>query len=125
MREAFKSANTLTSRILKSLILPLFSELGIIHFDWKDVVSLFKNSAGKSAYIGVGEPKKDGIEAIESALDNPLYDGGVDIKGADFYLLSCAVGANVTYGELDRSVKYFAKRCAFGRGKGHFIWGCY
>lgn len=125
VRKAFQRANILTSRILKSLILPLFSEVGIIHLDWKDVVSLFKSSSGKSAYIGVGEPKKGGIEAIESALNNPLYDGGVDIREADFYLLSCAVGTNVTYGELERSVEYFTKRCVPGKGKGHFIWGCY
>jgi len=75
----FYKATELMSRILKSIILPAVPGLSIMRVDLAEFVSNFKHSTVKQICVGVGKPAENGIEAIESALNNPVCDAGIDI----------------------------------------------
>ncbi|EDP76306.1 cell division protein FtsZ [Hydrogenivirga sp. 128-5-R1-1] len=125
VRKAFERANILTSRILKSIILPLTLGWEIICLDWLDFVVPFKCSTGRKVCVGVGKPKEDGIEALESALDNPLYDAGIDMRKAEAYFLSGMVGEDIPFSEVERTIDYFAKKYASREREPLIIFGCY
>ncbi len=110
VRKAFERANRLMSGILKSIILPLTPGWQMICVDWVDFVVPFECSTGRSVCVGVGEPKEDGIEALESALDNPLYGAGIDMRKVGAYFLSCALGENIPFSEMERVINYFMEK---------------
>ena len=125
VREAFGQANKLTSRILKSIILPLIPGWKIICIDWLDFVVPFRCSTGRTVCVRVGEPKEDGIEALESALDNPMYDAGIDMRKAETYFLSGAVGEDIPFSEVERVINYLTEKYASGERKPSIIFGAY
>ncbi len=125
VREAFERANKLTSRILKSIILPLIPGWQMICIDWLDFVVPLKCSTGRKVCVGVGEPEEDGIEALESALDNPMYDAGIDMRKAEAYFLSGAVGEDIPFSEVERVINYFMERYASGEREPFSIFAAY
>ncbi len=125
VREAFERANKLTSRILKSIILPLIPGWQMICIDWLDFVAPFECSTGRTVCVGVGEPKEDGIEALKSALDNPIYNAGVNMRKAEAYFLSGAVGEDIPFSEVERVINYFMEKYVSGEREPFIIFAAY
>ena len=106
-REAFERAKMLLSKILKAMILPFTPGWQFICVEWTDFLFLFKCSTEKMVCVGVGESKKSGIEALESALDNILYDTNIDIGEAEAAFLSISMGEDLPFSELEKVISFF------------------
>ena len=83
-----------------------------------DLVNTFKK--GRKIYVGLGEPKKDSVEALKSALENPLYDVGISMWEAKAHFVSIAAGEGVTFSELEKVFDYFE-----GKTNSFHVFGAY
>lgn len=83
----------------------LITEPGEINIDFADVKSALKNSGDAIMGIGEGEGENRAIDAVKSAISNPLLKDA-SINGARNVLINVAAGDNLTLQEYQSVVEY-------------------
>ncbi len=120
IREAFKEADNVLMTAAKS-IAEIITVTNDMNVDFKDVVTVMKDSGAAVMGSAVASGDNRAIRAVESALTSPLLNN-TDIEGSKKVLLSITYGeqCEMTMDELTAITDYVEERSGFGAD---VIWG--
>jgi cell division protein FtsZ len=99
---AFRIADEVLRQVIQG-ISELVTRPGLINLDFADVRAILKGSGGALISIGHGEGEHKALEAVRTALRNPLLD--IDsISGTEGILVNITGGEDLTLSEVDQAM---------------------
>jgi cell division protein FtsZ len=100
---AFRIADEVLRQVIQG-ISELVTQPGLINLDFADVKAILKGSGGALISIGHGEGEHKALEAVRTALRNPLLD--IDsISGTEGILVNITGGEDLTLAEVDQAME--------------------
>jgi cell division protein FtsZ len=104
---AFRIADEVLRQVIQG-ISELVTRPGLINLDFADVRAILKGSGGALISIGHGEGERKAIEAVRTALKNPLLD--IDsISGTEGILVNITAGEDVTLAEVNQAMEMISR----------------
>ena len=103
IRQAFKKGDELVASVIKAFVYPFSLKYQLMScLCYLDIISIFSKDKyflpAEIVCVGIGKSNKNLIEALESAMDNPLCN--VDLRKADHYFIVLGVDANASSDEF-------------------------
>ncbi|GBE18296.1 cell division protein FtsZ [archaeon BMS3Abin16] len=120
VNDAFGVADEILARMVKG-ISETISMPSLVNLDFADVRAVMKDGAGKGVAmigLGEGEGKDRAIDAVNSALENPLLN--VDYRGATGALVHITGGPDLT---LEEASTVGEIATTYLRDNANVIWG--
>jgi cell division protein FtsZ len=104
---AFRIADEVLRQVIQG-ISELVTRPGLINLDFADVKAILKGSGGALISIGHGEGEHKALEAVRSALKNPLLD--IDSIGStEGILVNITAGEDITLSEVDQAMEMISR----------------
>jgi cell division protein FtsZ len=111
---SFRIADEVLRQVIQG-ISELVTRPGLINLDFADVRAILKSSGGALISIGHGEGERKALEAVRTALKNPLLD--IDSVGStEGILVNITAGEDITLAEVNQAMEMIS-RSAKPRGQ--------
>jgi cell division protein FtsZ len=104
---SFRIADEVLRQVIQG-ISELVTRPGLINLDFADVRVLLKDSGGALISIGHGEGEHKALEAVRTALKNPLLD--IDsVSSTDGILVNITAGEDITLSEVNQAMEMISR----------------
>ena len=107
--EAFRIADNVLCRAVQG-ISEIITKTGFINIDFNDAKTVMKDKGDALMGIGYGSGENRAIDAVTSAIDNPLLED-TSINGATGVLINIAGPDGITLVEINNIVKTIKEKC--------------